>query len=306
MESRRSLLKPSAALTELLLQETVPCNTYCGRRAFTSEVSVVFVLGCMLLCCLPWPSANRVGLAVQDPANNSILFSFNLHGKHLQPRMQSLDRSNMKTATRAHGHDSSHTSWGIGGAALVQGDDGRGFGSQRASTASTSCEPCVQYREDAEIRTVGHDRGIVESYNFMTSSSASEALMAGFEGRSFGFTQSDSDVEHNFVHSRRLRKAKPTKHSAGQLADRIFESTVNRGGGAAGALDRAGGKAGHAKYKCPVCAMAAPDPKSASMHWESKHDKAGPFAIDSWTDAHAAQGGVTTAGVAVRGSTKKL
>eukprot|EP00747_Dinoflagellata_sp_TGD_P211084 gnl/TRDRNA2_/TRDRNA2_84289_c0_seq1.p1 gnl/TRDRNA2_/TRDRNA2_84289_c0~~gnl/TRDRNA2_/TRDRNA2_84289_c0_seq1.p1 ORF type:complete len:119 (+),score=20.64 gnl/TRDRNA2_/TRDRNA2_84289_c0_seq1:91-447(+) len=97
-------------------------------------------------------------------------------------------------------------------------------------------------------------------------------------------------------------KAKMQTHTSKECAQKAFAATVNRGGGSAGAADRAGGKAGHSKYKCPVCMQAAPDPKSASMHWEAKHEKAGgPFDISKWSDVHAENGGVTTAGVAVRG-----
>lgn len=48
-----------------------------------------------------------------------------------------------------------------------------------------------------------------------------------------------------------------------------------------------------------------PDLKTAAIHWEAKHEKLGPFNGESFEDVHAAAGGVTTAGVAVRGSTKK-
>ncbi len=39
-------------------------------------------------------------------------------------------------------------------------------------------------------------------------------------------------------------------------------STTNKGGGVAGKADRLGGAAGHAKYKCPICAQQAPDMKT--------------------------------------------
>eukprot|EP00746_Dinoflagellata_sp_MGD_P013532 gnl/MRDRNA2_/MRDRNA2_129281_c0_seq1.p1 gnl/MRDRNA2_/MRDRNA2_129281_c0~~gnl/MRDRNA2_/MRDRNA2_129281_c0_seq1.p1 ORF type:complete len:119 (-),score=23.45 gnl/MRDRNA2_/MRDRNA2_129281_c0_seq1:21-377(-) len=96
-------------------------------------------------------------------------------------------------------------------------------------------------------------------------------------------------------------KAKAQKHTSAELSKKAFEATVNRGGGSAGAADRAGGKAGHAKFKCPVCGQQAPDPKSAEAHWDSKHSKMGNFTIDTWSNTHAECGGVTTAGVAVRG-----
>jgi len=97
-------------------------------------------------------------------------------------------------------------------------------------------------------------------------------------------------------------KAKMQTHTAKEINAKIQAATQNRGGGAAGAADRAGGKAGHAKYQCPVCKQAAPDPKSCEAHWDSKHAKAGAFDIAAWTDVHALNGGVTTAGVAVRGA----
>eukprot|EP00812_Abedinium_dasypus_P009452 NODE_3140_length_824_cov_686.530559.p2 GENE.NODE_3140_length_824_cov_686.530559~~NODE_3140_length_824_cov_686.530559.p2 ORF type:complete len:119 (+),score=36.00 NODE_3140_length_824_cov_686.530559:109-465(+) len=96
-------------------------------------------------------------------------------------------------------------------------------------------------------------------------------------------------------------KAKPQKHSAKELKQKEYAATVNRGGGAAGAADRAGGKAGHARYQCPICKQAAPDPKSGEAHWDARHSKAGPFDFVAWTNAHEVAGGVTTAGVAVRG-----
>eukprot|EP00450_Noctiluca_scintillans_P039805 CAMPEP_0194477186 /NCGR_PEP_ID=MMETSP0253-20130528/966_1 /TAXON_ID=2966 /ORGANISM="Noctiluca scintillans" /LENGTH=118 /DNA_ID=CAMNT_0039316117 /DNA_START=53 /DNA_END=409 /DNA_ORIENTATION=+ len=96
-------------------------------------------------------------------------------------------------------------------------------------------------------------------------------------------------------------KAKAQKHTAKEINQKAFAATVNRGGGNAGKSDRAGGKAGHAKYKCPVCGQQAPDPKSCEMHWDSKHTKTGPFEITGWSDLHAECGGVTTAGIAVRG-----
>lgn len=40
------------------------------------------------------------------------------------------------------------------------------------------------------------------------------------------------------------------------------------------------------------------------MHWDSKHSKL-PFVADDWSDTHAENGGVTTQGVAVKGSSKE-
>ena len=78
---------------------------------------------------------------------------------------------------------------------------------------------------------------------------------------------------------------------------------TNKGGGKAGLADRKGGAAGHAKFKCPVCGMAAPSIKSGELHWDSKHGKL-PFKPEDWSDLHALHGG-TTIGVAVRGAEKE-
>ena len=40
------------------------------------------------------------------------------------------------------------------------------------------------------------------------------------------------------------------------------------------------------------------------MHWDSKHSKL-PFVPGDWSDTHAEHGGVTTAGVAVKGAAKQ-
>jgi hypothetical protein len=48
-------------------------------------------------------------------------------------------------------------------------------------------------------------------------------------------------------------KAKPTKHSAKEIAGKVAAATTNKGGGKAGLADRKGGAAGHAKFKCPSC-----------------------------------------------------
>ena len=68
-------------------------------------------------------------------------------------------------------------------------------------------------------------------------------------------------------------KAKPTKHSAKEIAKKVGEATTNKGGGKAGLADRKGGAAGHAKFKCPSCGVQSPSIKSAEMHWDSKHPK---------------------------------
>ena len=91
------------------------------------------------------------------------------------------------------------------------------------------------------------------------------------------------------------------KHTAKEINQKVFAATVNRGGGSSGKADRLGGKAGHAKYECPVCGQQAPDTQSCEMHWDAKHNKTGPFDLNSWTDVHAECGGVATAGIAARG-----
>ena len=54
----------------------------------------------------------------------------------------------------------------------------------------------------------------------------------------------------------------------------------------------------------PVSLLQAPDLKSMEAHHDSKHSKMGAFDPQQCIDAHAAAGGVTTQGVAVRGSQK--
>lgn len=83
------------------------------------------------------------------------------------------------------------------------------------------------------------------------------------------------------------------------------DALQNRGGGSAGLKDKAGGAVGHSKYKCNICMQAAPDPKSMQMHFESKHPKE-ECSLDKCSNVHEQAGGVTIAGVAVRGGIKKL
>ena len=98
-------------------------------------------------------------------------------------------------------------------------------------------------------------------------------------------------------------KAKPTKHTAKEIANKVAEATTNKGGGKAGLADRKGGAAGHAKYKCPICAQQAPDLKSMEAHHDSKHSKV-PFDPEKCSNLQEIHGG-TTQGIAVRGSVKK-
>mmetsp|Transcript_26231 Transcript_26231/g.36232 ORF Transcript_26231/g.36232 Transcript_26231/m.36232 type:complete len:117 (+) Transcript_26231:259-609(+) len=98
-------------------------------------------------------------------------------------------------------------------------------------------------------------------------------------------------------------KAKPTKHTAKELAGRAAASLQNKGGGKLGAEDRKGGVSGHSKFKCPICAQTAPSIKSMEEHHDSKHAKL-PFEPDKCVNQQ--EGGVsTTQGLAVRGSVKR-
>lgn len=101
-----------------------------------------------------------------------------------------------------------------------------------------------------------------------------------------------------------MGKAKPAKHTAAELAAKAKAATINAGGGKAGLQDRKGGSVGHARYKCPACGQSAPDLKTMQIHFEAKHPKL-PWEPEKVEDLHAMVGGVTTQGVAVRGSKKK-
>ena len=76
------------------------------------------------------------------------------------------------------------------------------------------------------------------------------------------------------------------------------------GGGKAGLDDRKGGKAGHAKYVCPICKQQVPDLKTMEIHHSAKHDKV-PFNPEAAINTHEIFGG-TTQGVGVRGSVKQV
>lgn len=99
-----------------------------------------------------------------------------------------------------------------------------------------------------------------------------------------------------------MGKAKPAKHTAKEISQKIAEATTNKGGGKDGHVDRLGGKAGHAKYQCHICMQQAPDLKSMQMHHEARHPKEA-WEPEKCTNLHDAFGG-TTQGIAVRGSTK--
>lgn len=98
-------------------------------------------------------------------------------------------------------------------------------------------------------------------------------------------------------------KAKPTKHSAKEIAKKTAEATTNKGGGLDGLKDRLGGAAGHSKFICDVCMTQVPDLKTMQNHYEAKHPTA-TFDPAKFEDMHEKVGG-TTKGVAVRGSLKK-
>lgn len=97
-------------------------------------------------------------------------------------------------------------------------------------------------------------------------------------------------------------KAKPTKHSAREISAKIKAATANVGAGLAGLEDRKGGKVGHSKFKCAVCGVAAPSLKSMQDHHENRHPSV-VWNPEACTDLHELVGGVTTKGVAVRGTT---
>ena len=99
-----------------------------------------------------------------------------------------------------------------------------------------------------------------------------------------------------------MAKAKPTKHTAGELAAKAKAATQNAGGGKAGLHDRLGGAAGHSRFMCNHCKTALTSLAQAHAHHDSKHEKL-PFLESDYTNVHEAHGGVTTVGVAVRGTT---
>ena len=100
------------------------------------------------------------------------------------------------------------------------------------------------------------------------------------------------------------RKGVKTKHTAKDLQARAAASLQNKGGGKEGKADRLGGAAGHSKFHCHICMMTAPSLTTMEQHWNSKHDKLGPFDPTKFTDKQKEAGG-TTKGVGVRGSIKK-
>ncbi len=100
-------------------------------------------------------------------------------------------------------------------------------------------------------------------------------------------------------------KTDESRYSAAkEIAAKTKAATQNAGGGKSGKSDRAGGKVGHIKYQCYVCGQNAPDPISMSQHFESKHSKM-TFEPERCQNLHVATGGVTTTGVAKKGSIKK-
>lgn len=52
-----------------------------------------------------------------------------------------------------------------------------------------------------------------------------------------------------------MAKAKQTKHTSAEIKSKERAANANKGGGKDGLADRKGGKAGHAKYKCPSCGI---------------------------------------------------
>jgi len=96
-------------------------------------------------------------------------------------------------------------------------------------------------------------------------------------------------------------KAKPTKHTAKELAGKAAAALTNKGGGKDGRADRAGGGAGHSKMECYVCKMVCPSIKSMEEHFNSKHSKMGSFDPAKVVNKHDGLVGSTVKGVAVRG-----
>jgi hypothetical protein len=99
-----------------------------------------------------------------------------------------------------------------------------------------------------------------------------------------------------------MAKAKPTKHTAAEIAAKAKAANTNMGGGAAGLKDRKGGEAGHSKFLCQHCKTPLTSLVQAKAHHEAKHDKIA-FSEGDYTDVHELHGGVTTQGIAVRGTT---
>ena len=51
---------------------------------------------------------------------------------------------------------------------------------------------------------------------------------------------------------------------------KVFEATVNRGGGASGIAQRLDAKC---SFKCYICLCAQPSEKSLQIHFDAKHPK---------------------------------
>jgi hypothetical protein len=60
-----------------------------------------------------------------------------------------------------------------------------------------------------------------------------------------------------------MAKARQAYHTSAELKAKAEAATRNKGGGKEGLEDRKGGKAGHAKFKCPICQAAV----SAERRW---------------------------------------
>lgn len=99
-----------------------------------------------------------------------------------------------------------------------------------------------------------------------------------------------------------MAKAKPTKHTAAELAAKAKAATQNAGGGKEGLKDRLGGAVGHSKIQCNHCKTPLTSMTQARAHHDSKHEKL-PWNESDYTNVHELTGGVTTVGVAVRGTT---
>ena len=95
-------------------------------------------------------------------------------------------------------------------------------------------------------------------------------------------------------------KAKPTKHTAKEIAEG-GGGDPEQGRGKAGLADRKGGAAGHAA-QVPSCGVQSPSLKSGCTGTQAPQAALRAGRLDHLHELH---GGVTTKGVAVRGSGKE-
>jgi len=94
----------------------------------------------------------------------------------------------------------------------------------------------------------------------------------------------------------------PSPSAPQEIAAKTHAATVNAGGGKEGLKDRLGGAAGHSRFLCKHCKAPLTSLVQAKIHHDAKHEKLA-FLEADYEDIHEAHGGVTTQGVAVRGTT---